>query len=336
VVDPGGGVLLANAAAHVLLGAREGEALPDWLGRQMEGEGNGHAAGRHVVEFQGRVIGLSAAELGAGAGVPRATIYVARDVTQEAQLERAKSDFVAYVSHELRTPLTTITMLVRLLLMDVPQGSKQQEYLSVINTQVTRQTRLVSNLLDFTQLEAGKYDLPLEEVDPRALVQSAVHVCRPLAEERGLHLIVDCPAEVPTIGANAGGLDQVLVNLLSNAIKFTDRGGRVTVRCDPQPDALHLTVEDTGIGMSAEQVGRIFEKFYTVRNPHKRGEGTGLGLAISKMIVHELGGMIEVTSREGEGSRFTVRLPWSARAAPPGESGDGELRCDSAVAQAMG
>jgi len=321
VVDPDGSVLLANAAAHALLDVSEGEVLPEWLGSQMGGGTDGHADGRHVVELQDHVIGLSVAELGAGPGLPRATIYVARDITQEAQLERAKSDFVAYVSHELRTPLTTIKMLVRLLLMDVPQGSKQQEYLSVINTQVTRQTRLVSNLLDLTRLEAGKYDLPLEDVDPRAVVQSAVRVCRPLAEEKGLHLIVECPAQASAIAANAGGLEQVLVNLLSNAIKFTDPGGRVTARCDPQIDALHITVEDTGIGMSVEQAARIFDKFYTVRNPHRRGEGTGLGLAISKMIVHELGGTIEVASREGQGSRFTVRLPWGATAAPPSEAG---------------
>jgi len=317
VVDAAGHVLLANAAARALLGVCQGAALPDWLGRREEDDGNGPAAGRRAVEFGDRVIGLSVAELEGGAGVPRGTIYVARDITEEAQLERAKSDFVAYVSHELRTPLTTIKMLVRLLLMDAPEGSKGREYLSVINSQLTRQTRLVSNLLDLTRLEAGKYDLPLEDVDPRAVVQAAVRVCRPLAEEKGLDLAVDCPAEVAMIKANAAGLEQVLVNLLSNAVKFTERGGKVIVRCSPDATAVHFIVEDTGIGMSAEQLERLFVKFFTVRHPNRRGEGTGLGLVISKMIVNQLGGTIEVTSREGEGSRFTVRLPWRGQDETP-------------------
>jgi len=139
--------------------------------------------------------------------------------------------------------------------------------------------------------------------------------------------------------------DIFLRELISNAVdainkrkyadpEFKAEEMKIEVKLDDKKKTIE--VSDTGIGMSAEQVGRIFEKFYTVRNPHKRGEGTGLGLAISKMIVHELGGMIEVTSREGEGSRFTVRLPWSARAAPPTGPGDGELRCDSAAAQAIG
>ena len=264
-----------DVAAHALLGVHEGEWAPGWLPRQTTRGGDGfepddgresrHENGRHVIGVGGRAIGLSITELEAEAGAPRATIYVARDVTREAELEQAKSDFVAYVSHELRTPLTTIKMLVRLLLMDAPQGSKQQEYLAVIDTQITRQTRLVSNLLDLTRLEAGKYDLPLEEVDPRAVVRSAVGVCRPLAEARGLRLGVDCPERLPTVIANAGGLEQVLVNLLSNAIKFTDKGGCVTVTCDARSDTLSLSVEDTGIGMRPEEVAG---RGHRTRPPH--------------------------------------------------------------------
>ena len=99
------------------------------------------------------------------------------------------------------------------------------------------------------------------------------------------------------------------MNLLSNAIKFTDRGGRITVSCHEEGDQVLCAVQDSGIGMPPEQVKRIFNKFYTVRNPSKRGEGTGLGLTITKMIVTELGGHVEVLSQVGEGSRFVVRLP---------------------------
>jgi len=220
-----------------------------------------------------------------------------------------KSDFVAYASHELRTPLTTIKMMVGLLLMDTPEETKSHEYLSVINTQLERQTRMINNLLDLARLEAGRYELAEEKVQPQQIIRSVVSACRPLVEKKGLTIESSCSESLGSFVSNGTGLEQVLMNLLSNAIKFTDSGGHIEVSCQKQGDEMLLTVEDSGIGMTQEQLGRIFTKFYTVRNPSKRGEGTGLGLAISKLIVDKLGGRIEVTSTLGHGSCFTVRLP---------------------------
>ncbi|MHB1296434.1 MAG: ATP-binding protein [Anaerolineae bacterium] len=310
LVDDKGSILMANHAAVRLLKIREGEQVPGWLEPHIAALREQAGIGQtFLVERGDQILNMGIAELSGGAGIPPSTILVARDVTKETQVERMKSDFVGYVSHELRTPLTTIKMLLRLLSMDAAPGSTQQEYLSIINTQVGRQTRLVSNLLDFTRLEAGQYDLTLEAVDPRQVVQTCMSVARLLAEEKGVTLECTCDGIPGRIASNGGGLEQVLINLLSNAIKFTNAGGRVKLAGFQEENELILAVQDTGIGMTADQLGRIFQKFYTARHPKKDGEGTGLGLVISEMIVKELGGRIEVMSKPGVGSTFTVRLP---------------------------
>lgn len=311
VADYEASVLLTNRATTNLLGIRQGEPLPPWFVEQIAaGEGADTAQNeRLIIDYEGKIISLSIAELAVSDGMPPSTIYVARDITQEAQVERMKSDFVAYVSHELRTPLTTIKMMVRLLLMDTSQDSKPHEYLTVIATQVDRQKRLINNLLDLARLEAGKYDFVLEEVNPRQVVQSVARVCRLLAAEKGLTMDISCSQAPDSFVSNGSGLEQVLINLVSNAIKFTDQGGQIAITCRRDGDGVLFTVEDSGIGMTQEQLDRIFTKFYTVRNPHKRGEGTGLGLAISNMIIQKLGGYIKVTSEVGIGSRFSVHIP---------------------------
>lgn len=311
VVGANDQVLLANRAAANLLRIHDGEPLPSWFLKCIAAtpETGAQQGARRVIELEGKTISVSVATLPASGEMPVSTIYAARDITQEAQVERMKSDFVAYASHELRTPLTTIKMLLGLLFMDVARDSKQYEYLSVVNTQVERQARLISNLLDFTKLEAGRYELPPESINPRTVLQAAVSVCRLLAEAKGIRLNTSCDGVPDSLVSNGGGLEQVLINLLSNAIKFTDTGGRIAVICSREDDEVLFSVEDTGIGMTSEQISNIFTKFYTVRNPRKHGEGTGLGLAISDMIVKELGGRIEVTSVPAVGSRFVVHLP---------------------------
>ena len=344
VTDGTGKVLLANRAATALLHVHEGENLSPWLLSQVSGEKGEEASdNRRIVEFEGRTISLSSAELSGGyemrasllaeptvasngraqpneqvapepsvtqVGAKPLSIYVARDITHEAQVERMKSDFVAYVSHELRTPLTTIKMLVRLLLMDTVKETKAYEYLSIVNTQVERQARLINNLLDITRLEAGKYDLPPEPADPRRVVQNAFGACRPLIEEKQLRVEISYADGIPeTFISNNNGLEQVLINLLSNAVKFTPKGGLISISCRSDGETICFAVRDSGVGMTPEQLGRIFTKFYTVHYPRKKGEGTGLGLVISDMIIKKLGGRINVTSQVNVGSCFEVYLP---------------------------
>lgn len=311
VVDAAGAVLMANRSAERLLGVRVGEPLPPWFADRVAAVSpqDPETPERLETERDDRVLSVSVAGLPLELDRSGGRLYVARDVTEQVHLERMKSDFVSYASHELRTPLTTIKMMVKLLLMDAAPGTRPHEYLRVVETQVNRQTRLVNNLLDFTRLEAGHYELEPEAVDPRQVLRSAAASCRPLAEEKGLHLELDVAGAPEGILSNASGLEQVLVNLLNNAVTFTDAGGRVSAACREEGGEVVFEVADTGIGMTKEQLGRIFTRFYSVRHPKKRSEGTGLGLVISKMIVEELGGRIEVASEEGTGTRFFVRLP---------------------------
>ncbi|MGM0399757.1 MAG: ATP-binding protein [Chloroflexota bacterium] len=310
VVDGEDRVLLSNHAADRLLDMQKGALLPPWFLEQLKEQGKGGSGKgpRPLVEYEQRSFRLSAVELSQKDTVPAGTLYVARDITKEAEIERMKSDFVAYASHELRTPLTTIKTLVRLLLMDTPEDTKGREYLTIINTQAERQIHLVENLLDLTRLEAGKYELSRGPVDARQIVRSVADGCLPLAEEKGLHVEIE-DSDSEEFISNRGGLEQVLTNLLSNAIKFTDAGGKVTLTYQENGDQITFSVRDSGIGMTEEEMEHIFDKFYTVHHPRKRGEGTGLGLAISNMIVSQLGGNIEVKSEPGVGSQFSVHLP---------------------------
>ncbi|MFP3896087.1 MAG: ATP-binding protein [Anaerolineales bacterium] len=310
VVDERDRVLLSNHAAERLLDIEKRGSVPAWLLKQLRGqrEKDSGEEPRPLVEYQGRSFRLSTVELLQDDTVPAGTLYVARDITKEAEIEGMKTDFVAYASHELRTPLTTIKTLVRLLLMDVPKDTKHWEYLTIINTQAERQIHLVENLLDLTRLEAGRYELPREPVDARQVVRSVVDGCLPLAEQKGLRVKIEDSNNEEFI-SNRGGLEQVLTNLLSNAIKFTDAGGKISLTYPKNGDQITFSVRDSGVGMTEEQMGHIFDKFYTVRHPRKRGEGTGLGLAISNMIVNQLGGSLEVESEPGVGSHFSVHLP---------------------------
>jgi signal transduction histidine kinase len=311
VLTPEGDVLLANRAAKRLLGIKQGQPLPGWLTQFLSGlgasAGEGEGASQEI-EHGGIIVRLTSAAL-SSEQAPSGTIFVAHDVTEQAQIERMKTDFVAYASHELRTPLTTVKMLVSLLLMDSAPDAKGREYLDMISTQVERQHRLVQNMLDLTRLEAGKYELPLDIVEPAQVVHQVAQACEPLAAEKGVTLRVDMQEGAIRMLSNAGGLEQVLTNLVGNAIKFTDAGGQVTLRCAAESGELRLCVQDTGVGMAPDQLGHLFEKYYTTRHAKKRGEGTGLGLVISQMIVRQLGGHIEVESSLGQGSRFAVVLP---------------------------
>ncbi len=303
VVDANHRVALANAAARKLLNIYEGDVLPANL-RQMDKLKDSLA--RTTWQLGDRTFSISRAMIYDTTQSVPSWIYVARDITEEAQIIQMKTDFVSYASHELRTPLATIKMLVRLL-MNQPPADKQRQYLELINDQLERQTQLIQNLLDLARLEAGKYELPPESVDLDELLQTATEPFFLLAQKKGLTIRIHCQVKEPII-SNRTGLEQVLSNLLSNAIKFTDTGGEVFVSCTEHGSMVRLQVRDTGIGMSREQMKRLFTKFYTASRD-RRAEGTGLGLVISDMIVRALGGSIHVESELGKGSCFTVVLP---------------------------
>jgi signal transduction histidine kinase len=238
-------------------------------------------------------------------------------VTAERRAERMKDEFVATVSHELRTPLTSIVGYVELLLdpLDGELDPAQGEYLKVVARNARRLERLVGDLLFLAQVEAGRLELATRPVDLSALARTAIDGARPMAEDKGVQLDLDC-ARCGEVEADPVRIEQLLDNLVSNAVKFTRSGGRVDVSIRPGGDQVVLDVSDTGIGIPEGELGRLFQRFFRASSATSREiQGTGLGLAIAKTIVEAHGGTIGVTSEIGAGTTFTVRLP--ARTSEP-------------------
>jgi len=234
------------------------------------------------------------------------------------ELDELKSDFLGNVSHELRTPLAAIKGFVDNLLDGItgPVTGKQRHYLIRIHDNVERLTRMVSDLLDLTRIEAGKIELAPEPLDPAELVAEATEAVRPLARARSIQLALEV-AGCPPIWGDPDKVHQILTNLMSNALKFTPPGGRVTSPAAAAPGGMaRLVVHDTGLGIPPAERERVFDKFYQVgRVDGERPSGTGLGLTIARHLVDLHGGRIWIEDGPGGGSTFVVLLPAAAGSA---------------------
>jgi PAS domain S-box-containing protein len=266
------------------------------------------------------VVGLFAAE--AAVAIERADVLaqldelngrLARQVEALRLSDQMKSDFVSSVSHELRTPLASILGYLEILVTEeVGELTElQREFLAIVHTNAHRLLSLIDDLLTLAGLENGKLGLHFEAVDLAEVVYAGVQALQPEFEERGHEVIIDVPASpLIEVSADAHRCAQVIANLLANAIKFTPEGGRIRVRMAEAGGMAQLTIEDSGIGISREDIGNLFERFFRARSATEQAiPGTGLGLAISKGIVEAHGGTLTVESELGHGSAFTVRLP---------------------------
>ena len=246
----------------------------------------------------------------------QATHDLLRTATQDAEAANAaKSAFLANVSHEIRTPMNAV-MGVSYLLGRTRLDADQQALLAKIESGSRSLLDVINEVLDLSKIEAGEMLIEHVPFDLRALVADVADLLRVQAEARGLALAVDIDARVPSwLNGDAARLRQILNNLLGNAIKFTERG-QVNLRLtceDPglQSMVLQFVVDDTGIGMSAEVLSRLFKPFMQAdTSTSRRFGGTGLGLSIVKNLVEMMGGHIDVASTSGAGSRFEVRLPF--------------------------
>jgi PAS domain S-box-containing protein len=233
---------------------------------------------------------------------------------QAEQASRAKSDFLASMSHELRTPLNAIIGYSQFIDTEPfgPVGHpKYREYLGHIEESGQHLLELINDMLDLAKVESGKLPLGEENVDLAACAESALRLVFERANRGGVELSRDIAADLPALWADPLRLKQILLNLLTNAIKFTPEGGRVTlkVRTDETGGAV-LMVEDTGIGIAAEDIPKVLEPFGQVSNPMvRRDEGTGLGLPISKQLVELHGGTLVLSSEPGHGTTAIVRMP---------------------------
>jgi len=250
------------------------------------------------------------------------TICLVRDMTEEKEMERAKSDFISTASHELRTPMTSIKNAVDLVLRKKAGeiNGQQKRFLHIAEQNIDRLSALVDDLLDLTKIEAGKMQLCYSEVDVRSCVADVVAMFKLVAQAKSVTLDMHLPPELPVVHADEHRVQEVLINLLDNAVKFTPPGGTVTAEVRPlalpadaagcSAEAVEIAVIDSGEGIGQDKVAHVFDKFYQVREspvPGKRG--TGLGLAISKAIVEAHGGVIACRSRPGRGSTFAFTLP---------------------------
>lgn len=246
------------------------------------------------------------------------------------EVDRMQSSFLGTVSHELRTPLASIIAYSELLSEGLtgPLNAEQRQCVQSITEMGRTLLDLITSILDISQLDAGKLRLAFAPVDAAEIVVMAVSSVTPQARRKGLNVDVRLPEDrQPRVLADKGRLQQVLVNLLANAVKFTAQGG-VRVRISevgPQPElettGYRIDVEDTGVGIRADQFDRIFQSFYQVDSSSTREfGGVGLGLAIVKRFVEGHGGKVLVTSVPNEGSCFSVVLP-----ARPPQAGDGAV-----------
>ncbi len=235
------------------------------------------------------------------------------------ELDRLKSAFLATVSHELRTPLTSIIGYSEMLAEGLAGAlnTEQVDYVRTIMEKGETLLKLISSILDISQIEAGKVRLNFEPMDVLDLVNSSISSVRPQAQKKGVVLEAKAPAKLPGVAGDRDRLRQVIVNLLANAVKFTPKGGKISVTVTDlahQPDlnapGYRIIIEDTGVGIPADQFDKIFHSFYQVDSSSTREYGgAGLGLAIVKSFVEGHGGLVRVSSELNHGSRFTLIFP---------------------------
>jgi len=235
-------------------------------------------------------------------------LLLAQDVTSVRKLETVRRDFISNVSHELRTPLASLKALTETLqdgALHDPQAAPR--FLERISAEVDALIQMAQELLDLSKIESGQVSLNFAPVSPKRLLTSAMERMKLQAERAGLKISISC-GDLQEIRADNARLEQVLVNLIHNAVKFTKSGGAILLEARSLPRSVQFTARDTGAGIPAENLPRIFERFYRA-DSSRAGAGAGLGLAICKHIVEAHGGKIWAESEEGKGSAFYFEIP---------------------------
>lgn len=271
-----------------------------------------------VLENRNKVISARMAPVLTETGESLGVVTALRDITREVDADRAKSEFVSTVSHELRTPLTSIKGYTDLLHARAVGtiNEEQERFLSIIKKNADRLTALINDLLDMSRIETGRVKLQIEPVNLADVIREVAELLREQIEGKKLRLELDLSDEVPEVKGDRTRLVQIVTNLVSNAFKYTDAGW-IRIALGMVEGVVRLDVADSGIGISMEDQGRIFERFYRVDAPVMAGRGgTGLGLAITKQLVELHGGRVWVKSEPGAGSTFTAVFPVAAQGLP--------------------
>ena len=318
IVDDQGKVQLMNPAAERMFGvsiaAAIGNSLAEalrhhqivdlWQRSRKTGEGQVEAIeiSTRRMFFQGVAIPLEEA-------LPGNTLLLFQDLTHVRHLETVRRDFISNISHELRTPLASLKALTETLqegALEDPAAARR--FLSRIETEVDSLALMVQELLELSRIESGKVPLHFTAASPINLLTNAADRLRLQAERSGLTWEIEISEDIPDVFADPPRLEQVIVNLLHNAIKFTPRDGKIVLKAEPYNGMVLFVIKDSGVGISKEDLPRIFERFYKTDKARASG-GTGLGLSISRHLVEANGGRIWAESMEGRGSSFYFTIP---------------------------
>jgi two-component system phosphate regulon sensor histidine kinase PhoR len=317
VFDRNRRLVLANEAAQQLLGFRFEDsrgATPMAVFRRHEVDALLHRSAEEGVSQRSeielavpdrKVVRVTVVPLGTGEDV----VVVTQDLTELRRVEAIRRDFVANVSHELRTPLASLRAMAEALQDGgLEDPGLARRFLTQMVQEVDRLSRLAEELLDLSVLESGAVRLRKERLRAPALLEEVAERFAPAADRKQIHLAVE--AEDLEVVADRERVLQALANLVDNALKFTPEGGSVRLRAERRAGEVAFVVEDTGPGIPAEHLSRIFERFYRVEPSRaRRSGGAGLGLAITKHIALAHGGRVEATNLPEGGARFTLLLP---------------------------
>lgn len=319
-LDAVGRILVVAAVIGLLASGIVALLLTQWLAdpinrlirsarRLAEGELDVRASVPESAAPEVRELGEALNQVAERLGGSIATIRADRDRSR---------DFVADVSHELRTPIAALRTFNELLIDGAAEDpATREEFLEQSRRQIERLDWLASNLLELSKIDSGLITLDLRPGDLRGVVEAAFQQAEPVAVRKGVELVVEMPEAPVRLPHDPPRLGQVVANLVGNAVKFTPAGGRVTITLTETLEGARIAVTDTGIGIPADEIPHLFERFWRGSRSPERGSGSGLGLAIARSITELHGGRIEVVSEPGAGSTFTLSLP--ARAGlPPG------------------
>jgi len=256
------------------------------------------------------ILRVSISPLETNSGISGAVISL-EDITELKQLEQVKADLVANMSHEIKTPLTSIKGFTETLLdgaMDDHETCKR--FLTIINSEADRMSRLISDSLTLSRLENQEQNIGYEQVNIYNVISNVLSMLDTSAEAKNISITFNAQTPEMTIEGDEDRIHQLMLNLIDNAIKYTPANGKVTVTLRDEGDNVLISVKDTGIGIAKEHIPRLFERFYRVDKGRSRNMGgTGLGLAIVKHVVMSMNGTIDVDSKLGEGTEFIVHLP---------------------------
>ncbi len=317
VVNEQGRLQLVNDAARRIL-KLEKESLDrpyveairhpgivEHIGRAMAGEDTGGLELSVTRDTTRTLVARVTPVVAAGRGA----VLVMHDITDLRRADQVRRDFVANVSHELRTPLTAIKGYAEALLDDPDDADAREKFLDIIHRHATRMERLVKDLLRLARLDAGQEAVEVVPCDVEGLLQGIANDFEPMAAQKQQTIDTRVAPEAATLLTDAAKLHDIARNLIENAVNYTPDGGTIEVGAAVANGRFQLTVADTGHGISPDDLGRVFERFYRVDKSRTRPGGTGLGLSIVKHLVHVLDGEVTASNQPGGGALFTVTLP---------------------------